>query len=141
MEPRMLIASIRFSANPANSANATAKMPHRAVNRLATRTLRASSAAASGRKWRQKSIVVVVPGANGLLRLDDGNGMPLFERAERGAVFPLRIALPLRLVEEHRRRLEQVEDEQQGAEQENEELHRDLQERVEDEPEPAFAQG
>src|SRR5260370_24071350 len=59
----MLIASMRFSANPAKSANATARTPHSAVKRRATRTLRASSAAASGRKWRQKSIVVVVPRA------------------------------------------------------------------------------
>ncbi len=65
------MASMRFSANPAKSANATAKTPHRAVKRRATRTLRASSAAASGRKWRQKSIVVVVPSAASSEAFDD----------------------------------------------------------------------
>src|SRR6516165_5948783 len=51
---------MRFSAKPANSANAMPAKPQRAVNHLATRTLRTSSAAASGCKYRQKSIVVVV---------------------------------------------------------------------------------
>ncbi len=68
------MASIRFSANLANSANATAKRPQKAVNHFATRTLRASSAAASGRKWRQKSIVVVVPSALSSAALDDQRG-------------------------------------------------------------------
>ena len=67
----MLIASMRFSANPAKSAKATATTPHSAVKRRATRTLRASSAAASGRKWRQKSIVVVVPSAVSSAAFDD----------------------------------------------------------------------
>ena len=67
----MLIASMRFSAKPAKSAKATATTPQSAVNRFATRTLRASSAAASGRSCRQRSMVVVVPSALSSAALDD----------------------------------------------------------------------
>src|SRR4029450_10853310 len=83
----------------------------------------------------------VEPGPNGLLALRDGDGMTLFDRAERGPARALRIALPLRLVEEHRRLRELIEDEQERAEQEDQELHRNLQQGVEDQPEAAFAYG
>ena len=67
----MLMASMRFSANPAKSAKATANMPQSAVKRRATRMLRASSPAARGRKWRQTSIVVVVPSAASSAAFDE----------------------------------------------------------------------
>ena len=47
---------------------------------------------------------------------------------------------PGRLVEEDRRRLELIEDEHQHAEQQDEELHRDLEHGVEHQAEPALAQ-
>ena len=52
----------------------------------------------------------------------------------------LRVAVPFGLIEEQRRPIELVEDEQQGAEQKDEELHRNLQERIEHQTEAAFAQ-
>src|SRR2546427_797419 len=133
----MLMASIRFSANPAKSAKATAKTPHTAVKRRATRTLRASSAAARGRKWRQKSIVVVVPSAARSMAFGDGAGVFGLDGAEAtvGCVSP-----PFGLVEEDGVRHELVEDEQERAEQQDHELHRDLQDGVEDQAQPALPQ-
>ena len=65
---------------------------------------------------------------------------PLLERVQPAAGVALQPALPSRLVEEDRRRLELVEDEHQHAQQQDEELHRDLEHGVEHQPEPALAQ-
>ena len=68
----MLTAWIRFSARLAKSAKADRDhAPQHGEPLRAARTLRASSAAASGRKWRQKSTVVVVPSALSSAAFDD----------------------------------------------------------------------
>jgi len=72
--------------------------------------------------------------------LGDGDGVPLFERKKRAGSRTPRMTLPLGPVEEHRGAFKLVEDEQERAEQEDEELHRNLQERIGHQTEAAFAQ-
>ena len=71
-------------------------------------------------------------GMDGRVPLLDG-----LERRPTGSLGPL---TPLGLVEENRGAFEGVEHEDQRSEQQDEELHRDLQERVEHQPEPALAE-
>ena len=80
------------------------------------------------------------PGAYRLLIGRGRDDILSFEGAKYTAVRALRVALPFGLIEEQRRPIELVEDEQQGAEQKDEELHRNLQERIEHQTEAAFAQ-
>ena len=88
----------------------------------------------------------IMAGAGGLpdgdLRLFHGveGGVFFLQGAEHSAVGSGGVMRPLRAVEKDGGGLELVEDEDQRAEQQDEELHRDLQQRVEHEAEPALAQ-
>ena len=71
MDATIFNASIRFSVKLTNRAKPIAKSPQKPVNHFAFRTFRASSCAASGRKCRQRSIVLVVPSALSSPAFDD----------------------------------------------------------------------
>ena len=77
------------------------------------------------------------PHANRGLALRDGAGVLGLDGAESAVLL---VAAPLRLVEEHRVRCELVEDEQERAQQQDDELHRDLQHRVEHQAQATLAQ-
>ena len=67
--------------------------------------------------------------------------MALFQLAERRSLWTFDLALPLRLVEDDGRGwIELIEDEQQRAQHHDEELHRDLEQGIEHQAQPALAE-
>jgi len=92
------------------------------------------------RRRRIAGVLGIEPGVDQLLLLRVDRGKVRRKRAQSGARGVVGLGLPGDFVEEDRRLLKLIEDEDQGAQQQDEELHGDFADRVEHQTQPALTQ-